>query len=60
MCPVEIQLGRGRNRGRRFADAAAVLRPGAQEAGGGDGSSRSMKSGDAVTAVQLEPPPVLL
>jgi hypothetical protein len=64
MCPVEIQLGRGRNPGRRFAVTAVVLRPGAQEAGGGggggDGRSRSMKSGDAVTAVLLEPPPVLL
>jgi hypothetical protein len=56
MCPVRIQLGRGRSPGRRFAAAAAVWRPGAQEDGGGDGSSRSMKSSDAVTAVLLEPP----
>jgi hypothetical protein len=63
MCPVEIQLGRGRSPGRRFATAAAVWRPGAKGAGGGgggDAGSRSMKSGGAATGVLLEPPPVLL
>jgi hypothetical protein len=58
MCPIRIQLGRRRSPGRRFATAAAVWRPGAQEAGGGggDGGARLMKSGDVVTTVLMEPP----
>jgi hypothetical protein len=56
MFPAEIQLGRGRSPGWWFAAAAAVWRPGAKGAGGGDAGSRSMKSGGAATDVLLEPP----